>query len=67
MTAFLTGFFGADEDAVCEEGADGLGGTLRSVESEAEDLALSARMAAKASFGADEVVDGDGDGLVEPP
>ena len=67
MTAFLTGFFGADEDAVGEEGADGLGGTLRSVESEAEDLALSARMAAKASFGADEVVDGDGDGLVEPP
>ena len=67
MTAFLTGFFGADEDAVGEEGADGLGGTLRSVESEAEDLALSARMAAKASFGADEVVDGDGDGLIEPP
>ena len=67
MTAFLTGFFGADEDAICEEGADGLGGTLRSVESEAEDLALSARMAAKASFGADEVVDGGGDGLVEPP
>ena len=67
MTAFLTGFFGADEDAVGGEDADGLGGTLRSVESEAEDLALSARMAAKASFGADEVVDGDGDGLVEPP
>lgn len=67
MTAFLTGFFGADEDAVGEEGADGLGGTLRSVESEAEDLALSARMAAKASFGADEVADGGGDGLVEPP
>ena len=67
ITAFLTGFFGADEDAVGEEGADGLGGTLRSVESEAEDLALSARMAAKASFGADEVVDGGGDGLVEPP
>ena len=67
MTAFLTGFFGADEDAIGEEGADGLVGTLRSVESEAEDLALSARMAAKASFGADEVVDGDCDGLVEPP
>ena len=67
MTAFLTGFFGADEDAVGEEGADGLGWTLRSVESEAEDLALSARMAAKASFGADEVVEGDSDGLVEPP
>ena len=67
MTAFLTGFSGVDEDAVGEEGADGLGGTLRSVESEAEDLALSARMAAKASFGADEVADGGGDGLVEPP
>ena len=67
MTAFLTGFFGADEGAVGEEGADGLGVTLRSVESEAEDLALSARMAAKASFGADEVIDGGGDGLVEPP
>ena len=67
MTAFLTGFFGADEDAVGEDGADGLGGTLRSVKSEAEDFALSARMAAKASFGVDEVVDGDGDGLVEPP
>ena len=66
MTAFLTGFFGADEDAVCEEGADGLGGTLRSVESEAEDLAWSARMAAQAPFGADEVVDGDGDGFAEP-
>lgn len=35
MTAFSTGFFGVDEDAVGEEGADGLGGTLRSVESEA--------------------------------
>ena len=67
MTAFLTGFFGADEDAAGEEGADGLGGALRSVESEAEDLALSARMAAKASFGADEVADGGGDGLVGPP
>ena len=67
MTAFLTGFFGADEDAVGEEGADGLGVALRSVGSEAEDLALSARMAAKASFGADEVADGGGDGLVEPP
>ena len=67
MTAFLTGFFGADEDAVGEEGADGLGGTMRSVESEAKALALSARMAAKASFGADEVVDGNGDSLVEPP
>ena len=67
MTAFQTGFFGADEDAVGKEGEDGLGGTLRSVESEAEDLALSARMAAKASFGADEVVDGDGNGLVETP
>ena len=63
MTAFLTGFFGVDADAVGEEGADGLCGTLRSVESEAEDLALSARMAAKASFGADEVGDGGGDGL----
>ena len=67
ITAFLTGFFDADEDTVGKDGADGLGGTLRSVESEAEDLALSARMAAKASFGADEVVDGGGDGLVEPP
>ena len=67
MTAFLTGFFGTDEDAVGEAGADGLGVALRSVESEAEDLALSARMAAKASFGADEVADGGGDGLVEPP
>ena len=67
MTASLAGFFGVDEDTVGKDGADGLGGTLRSVESEAEDLALSARMAAKASFGADEVVDGDGDGLVEPP
>ena len=67
MTAFLTGFFDADEDAVGEEGADGLGGTLRSVESEAEVLTLSARMAAKASFGADEVVDGNGDSLVETP
>ena len=67
MTAFLTGFFGADEDAIGEEGTDGLGGTLRSVESETEDLALSARMAAKASFGADEVVDGNSDDLVETP
>ena len=67
ITAFLTGFFGADEDTVGKDGADGFGGTLRSVESEAEDLALSARMAAKASFGADEVVDSGGDGLVEPP
>lgn len=67
MTAFLTGFFGADEDAVGDSDTDGLGGTLRSVESEAEDLALSARMSAKASFGADEVVEGNGDGLVEPP
>ena len=67
MTAFLTGFFGADEDAVGDSDTDGFCGTLRSVKSEAEDLALSARMAAKASFGADEVVDGGGDGLVEPP
>ena len=68
MTASLAGFFGVDEDSAGgEAGADGFCWTPRPVESKADDLALSARMAAKASFGADEVVDGDGDSLIEPP